>query len=344
MEAKTEELMRQRQNHIVNVFITVDTEVWPSGRTPSTATIDVDLRRDLYGRVFNGEVGIDYQARVLTRHKLQGVFFVEALFANAVGISHLQEIVERLKSCGQEIQLHLHPEWLRWMANPPVGPHVRGLMRDFSESQQRVLLECGLASLQAAGVDNVRAFRAGDYAANMHTLNALKSVSVKIDSSHNAMYLNRECGLDVRPIPHQPFTVAGICEFPITVIRDRPGNRRHLQLCAVSLREMRQALMVAWKRKWHSVVIVMHSFEMISNRRRRNRRPAVDWTIVRRFEGLCNFLDSNRDKFLTTGFNSIDLSTLPTAQPDQLISTGVLRTMERYGEQCWRRVRQYALR
>src|SRR6478609_6242763 len=99
---------------MLNVFITVDTEVWPLLPDWREAGLTRDIDRDIYGNTPSGSYGISYQMDVLDRHGLKGVFFVEPLFAEVAGRDRLRAIVAEIQGRGHEVQVHIHPEWLGW--------------------------------------------------------------------------------------------------------------------------------------------------------------------------------------------------------------------------------------
>src|ERR1700760_1658208 len=96
----------------LNVFLTIDTEVWP--RTPDWRKnrLGEDIQRDIYGVTRHGDFGIGYQISVMNTHGLKAVFFLESLFADAVGIDALRNVLSNIQQAGHDVQLHLHPEWL----------------------------------------------------------------------------------------------------------------------------------------------------------------------------------------------------------------------------------------
>ncbi len=105
---------------MLDVFLTVDTEFYPLRPDWRIAGLSRDIARDLYGKTERGEFGVSYQLNVLAANGLKATFFVEGLCGSAAGDEVLGRLVDEIQSKGQEVQLHLHPEWLQWMANPPV--------------------------------------------------------------------------------------------------------------------------------------------------------------------------------------------------------------------------------
>ena len=327
----------------LNVLFTVDTEVYPLCPSWRTDGLQGDLARDIYGATPKGNFGIKYQADLLRQYGLKGVFFVEPLFACEAGIEPLAEVVDVLQSAGQEVQLHIHTEWLDDISDPPIAAKDVESIKDLDLTAQIDVLECALANLREAGAENVCAFRAGNYGANFDTLRALRACGIRYDSSYNYPFLGGHCELSIAGTPMlvQPREVEGVLEVPINCFRDYPGHYRHTQLCAISAREMRHALAAAYAQDWHTFVIVSHSFELLRNRRR--KQPVAwadpDWTVINRFEWLCRYLADNNDRYRVVGF--CDLPSPPaesTSRLDMAPLPTIARTTERVIGQAVRRL------
>ncbi len=323
---------------MVNVFITVDTEVWPFTPDWRETCLDADMRRDIYGETASGDFGVPYQLEILHQYGLKAVFLVEALFACEVGLEPLRKIVETIQNQGQEVQLHLHSEWLDWM-NPSLLPGQSGKnMKDFTCEEQQSLIAKGIQNLRDCGVNNICAFRAGNYGANFDTLRALAANGIRYDTSLNTCYLDSTCDMPTDEPVLQPKMMAGVMEFPITFFRDWPGHQRHTQICAVSSREMEAALWNAWKENWYSFVIVSHSFELIRRGVETNKPPQPDGVVVRRFQRLCQFLADHRDKFSTRFFGEIQESEIPDHTLTRGLSSPEYNTVIRMAEQMMRKI------
>lgn len=322
------------------VFFTVDTEAHPASPRWSDRGLADEIRRDIDGVTPHGEYGAYYQAEVLRKHGLRGVFFVEALFSYAAGMDPLKRVVSRLLEGGHEVGLHLHPEWLRRAPHVSVLPGKEGnLMRRFSEDDQATLIARGIEQLQKAGVPKVDSFRAGGYAANFDTLRALARNGVLYDSSHNFCWFAQSCDLQTDEPLLQPRQLHGVYEFPVSYFQDWPGHSRHAELCACSFGELRSALMTAWRDGWHSFVIVSHSFELIK-RIKINDAPAAlpDSTVIRRFHKLCEFLAAHPDRFQTATFTGFDPQSIPSRAYTKPLPGFLPNTLWRFAEQAYRRV------
>jgi hypothetical protein len=323
---------------MLKVLITVDTEVYPLVPDWRADTLERDIRRDIYGKTPKGDYGLAYQLEVLHKFGLKAVFFVESLFAGAVGLAPLREMVGRIRDGGHEVQLHLHPEWLAWMGEPPVPPDGRELINQYSRDEQTQLIGLGLHHLKAAGANGASAFRAGDFAANADTLHALHQNGIRYDTSYNPCFANSFPDVEEFGGNTQPVTVSGVWEVPVSYWKTNPLGRRHAQLTNSSLGELKAALWHAERHAWHSFVVVSHSFELLKKRRQRVSNPAPDPVVVSRFVALCRFLHDHRDRFRTCGFDDLTPSPPAAPTPKPPLSSPVFRTAYRVMQQIYRRL------
>jgi hypothetical protein len=323
---------------MLRVFITVDTELFPFTKDWRDHRLSAEFRRDILGETRRGGFGLPYQLERLAAHRLKAVFFVESLFACAVGPELLQRIVAMIQDAGQEVQLHVHAEWLQWMQDPFVPPRPGDHIRMYNRAEQIEIISRALSNLRAAGAKDVCAYRAGNYGANLDTLQALQHNGLRWDTSYNAMYLGSACGLRTdAPMLHAG-PLGGVRELPISYFHQLGRQVRHAQLCAISSAEMQRALEQAHQDGWRSFVIVSHSFELLSGRRR-GADVAPDEVVLRRFDGLCAFLDLHRDRFPTSGFIGLEPADVESpAGPfhGTPLQMPVPLTTVRYAEQLYR--------
>lgn len=323
----------------VQVFFTVDVEIWPGSWTDIDSLFPDAFQRYIYGPTPFGPHGLPLKLKVLRDHGLKGVFFVEPVFSARFGLQPLQEVVGLIQQGGQEVQLHVHAEWVDEarvpvLSQPPAGKvqHLSLLsLRDQTELigwSKRRLLEAGVASTNA--------FRAGSFAFNGDTLRALEATALSIDSSYNHYFGGPASGIwngagQGGEIPVLPFQVGQVLEVPVTVYRDLPCHVRPLQLKACSLAELTSVMNRAAEQGHSTIVIVSHNFELLDR-----RDFSRDQTVVRRFLGLCDFLSRNTDRFETRGFADTQLAPLPR-QPTPV--AGSARALAvRYFEQLKRRL------
>jgi hypothetical protein len=327
---------------MLKVFITVDTEVWPQAENwPHVPLGSHDAcRRELDCYFWGGEkepkLGLPFQLDVLRRRGLSATFFVDPLFSFALGLPALRNVVGTIQEWGQEVGLHLHPEWL---TDPRVAglPKFAGpLMSDYSEAMQSDLIMAGLGRLKEAGSQPVISFRAGSWGANMATLRALARTDIRFDSSLNAVYATSMADFPGRDALLQPRSLEGIWEVPPTYFIDKaPDSRRPLQVCACSLAEFKHVLEMAYARGWDSVVVVSHSFELVRVNRlsRKNATVGPQRLLGARFEAFCDYLACHRDRFKTMTFRDASSGTFDTRDVAPIASNR-LRTLARMASQA----------
>ncbi|HEX7454768.1 MAG TPA: polysaccharide deacetylase [Gallionella sp.] len=313
---------------MLDVFFTVDVEVWCNGWKNLDASFDAAFRRYIYGPTAQGDYGLPFKLQMLADHGLQGVWFVEPLFALRFGTNFLAEIVGMIRQHGQEVQLHMHPEWLDEI-HPALISGVEGkrrLMAEFSVAAQTTLIGKGIELLTQAGAERINAFRAGNYGFNLDTLRALAANGILFDSSYNAAGGGMESGLNPGSVLTEPMIFEGVHEYPVTVFQDGTSNLRPTQLTACSWREMEGLLWQALETGRRSFVIVSHNFELLDSSKILPSKIVID-----RYERLCRFLSEHRDCFNVRGFNGLTPKVPITRQPP--LHSSILKTGERMLQQ-----------
>ena len=310
------------------VLITVDTEL-SSRLHRAGIPVTENIERSILGQVDGKEYGINWLMDRLEASALKGVFFVDPLPALVFGQHVVDRMVEPILSRGHDVQLHLHTEWLQWAVDPPT-PRTGRNIRDFCLDEQIALIGLARDLLVRTGAPPPTAFRAGNFGANDDTLAALGALGIRWDSSLNAAYLGRDCGIDLSRDAIDPVKVGDVYEVPVAGIWDLPGHFRPAQVCAMSAREMKEALQHAVTTGAHSFCIVTHSFEMLSRDRQRPNRA-----VMRRFETLCNLV-SRLPKLRSATF--LDISPPSpggsSRSPSRLAASSV-RTLARIVEQAF---------
>lgn len=316
----------------LDVFFTVDVEIWCGSWSNLDQRFPGAFRQYVYGPTPKGEVGLRYQAKRLQERGLRGVFFVEPLFALRFGIEPLAEIVGILREHDQEVQLHMHPEWIDETPERLL-PHIqkkRSLMREFSYQDQCVLIAKGIELIMQAGGKRPSAFRAGSFGFNTDTLKALETNQIYFDSSYNASMGGVASGLRPGETLVEPLVVGPIIEYPMTVFDDGTPTLRHAQVGAISFGEMESMLWQASEQARRAFVILFHNFELLNQ-----TRTNTDFTVLKRFNRLCDLLADNPDHFNVCGFEGLQAQPV-TVQPEPL-SSNIWNTGTRIVEQVLRR-------
>jgi hypothetical protein len=316
----------------MKVYLTFDIEVWCNGWDDLDRVFPASFERYVYGHSAHGDYALPKTLELLNQHGLQGVFFVEPLFATRFGQQHLHTIVSLIRNAGHDVQLHLHPEWTDEALEPliPDCAHKRQHLSYYTLDEQTALIGHGKRLLEAAGSGPISAFRSGSFAANADTFEALRRNHILQDSSLNRCHavsapdLLRGHDLDTA------FAVNGVTTYPVTVFQDGFGRDRPAQVGACSFAEMRDALTSAQRAGAAHCVVVSHNFEML-----KPGSAQPDWVVVQRFAQLCAFLGQHRDSFTVGAFAPAHGVLVPmVSQP----RAHRLATGRRYVEQALRRV------
>ncbi|WP_206366529.1 polysaccharide deacetylase [Sphingomonas gei] len=305
------------------VFLTVDTELmWRhhvAGLAPATI-----VQRSLEP----AGVGVGWQLAQLAAHGLKACFFVDPMPALVYGLDPIKRVVDAILKAGQEVQLHLHPNWTGAQAGDCGAAYGPFELIDYSLAEQRDLIAGAADMLIAAGAPDPVAFRSGSYSASDDTLAALAQLGFTYDSSHNGSENPWPSAISLAPRQIAPIAHRGVIEVPVTLIEDQKGHLRHFQICALSVAEMKAALEHAVREDHAAVTIVSHGFELAN--RAGTRANGVH---VRRFEALCQMLAERRDVLATAHF--ADRPEMALDRDDAPLAPSVLRTRLRQAEQLW---------
>ena len=149
---------------MLNVFLTIDTEIWPHSQGWPVKALPSDksdfteeISSYIYGTTPKGDFGLPYQIKKFKEHGLKANYFVEALFSNRVGNSPLTDIVGLIQNYGHDVQLHLHTEWLSEIKNQDILQYnLKNLCISSRLMSKQSLIKKGIQNLNAAGVENVQ--------------------------------------------------------------------------------------------------------------------------------------------------------------------------------------------
>ena len=316
-------LMREKQSMPTPVFLTIDTELaWRHHRAGLALDEIVARSLDPAG------VGIAFQLERLAAFGLKATFFVDPMPAMVFGLDPIRRVIGAILDARQEVQLHIHPNWVGATADDHGVRHARFELNSFTPDEQRNLIAGARDLLMAAGAPAPVAFRAGSYAADDATLDALAELGITYDSSHNGSEQPWPSTIGLPAAQIAPVERRGVIEVPVTQIEDRAGSLRPFQLCAISSGEMRAALDHAVACEHGAVTIVGHSFELAN--RAGTRANAIH---VSRFESLCGMLTLYAGALPTTHF--ADRPHLRLDGDDPPLGPSALRTSWRQAEQLW---------
>lgn len=303
---------------VVDVLITVDVE--HGGSAYAREHPEVRLQPSTLDCVVDGTPwGLPFIVQTLAANGLTGTFFVEPLARYYYGDKPLGEALDLIRQGGMNVQLHVHPTWLRFAD----GRERPDTLFSFPAREQEEIVKAGQGILEEHGVRS-DAFRAGGFAANNDTYSVLSNLGIACSSSYNLSYLQSSCRIRVPEKHNTPFEVTGLLEVPITnfLIRDMRKVFRHVekhfQVGSTSAAHARAVLDRAHEAGLTSVNILLHNFEFV-------RRDRPDWFlgpfqkhegVVAAFHDLCAFLAANRDRFRPRTFADLATAWRGGVHPD----------------------------
>lgn len=287
---------------MTRVYITIDTECREERRIGGAVQAVAGYDTRVWGRFANQRR--DLGVRMLMDHfeanDLRATFYVDPFGSGYFGREELARVCRELRGRGHDVQLHAHPiqreaDWISRGITPP-SDH----MADYSLEEQTALLREGTQLLVDAGVprEELVSFRAGNFGANNDTWKAMAAAGLPLSSNYNPCYADKGMRIAYDGAASELFeTGEGVWELPISTFVEGNGAHRHLQITAISLQEMKHALLSAHRLGIGEVCIVTHSFEIYHLDSAERRLGRLNRMNFYRLWGLCRFLHKNRDKF-----------------------------------------------
>jgi hypothetical protein len=305
------------------VFITIDTECTEERLVRGKVRPPLGYAEMMWGRVgTQQDLGISMLVAELRKHGMAATFFVEALCTLRFGEDGLAEAIRFLVQNGQDVQLHLHPnferpEW-RTLGAPPPEDDIGRLPGD----EQRRLLVLGSEILLRCGVGpgELTAFRAGNYAASSDTRRILYELGFSVDASYNPYVGDVDHRITKESVPNDAFLdSSGIWELPVSNVMQPRGGLRHLQITALSWAEMRWSLMALHSAGVRHISVVTHPGEFFVVDSISPARGRANSANIRRLRSLLAFLADNQDSFDVSTVGTF-AKHLPLARPS--VETG----------------------
>ncbi|MFH1129970.1 MAG: hypothetical protein V1754_01460 [Pseudomonadota bacterium] len=288
-------------------------------KTRIHVTVDVECREErlvggvlqplagyglrVWGRFSNQshDLGIGLIMREMDAYGFKATFYVDPFGSLYFGASGLTDLCHEIKERGHDLQMHAHPiqRVADWITRKKEARSDR--FYDYSQKQQVELLREGLEIFAKCGIpkEEIVSFRAGHFAANNETWEAMAECGLRISSNYNTSYLkNGICRIK------WPYEVAGlfdtgkgVWELPIGNFTEPGGGYRHAQVTAISLGEMKDYLSKSHRLGICDVTIVTHSFEFCFIDKVAEEKGRVNSINLHRLRGLVKYLDENRDRF-----------------------------------------------
>lgn len=274
-------------------------------KTTFIVTVDVETRthgdssQDIMGVIpgYAGNFGVEKIMGILEEHGARGTFFLNVYEIAKWGEDVVRAAAWLIHERGHDLELHTHPRAM-------FG--VYGMSRASLE-KQRVILEKGIELIEGWTGKKVVAHRAGAFAANVDTVQAVAAAGLQADCSLSAgsrvlVPLVAEIGAS-----NIAQRVKNAWEIPATSFdqfRFGPWHsRRILDIEGCSLPEIKRVVRWAIRHRLPTVCILMHSFSLSRhgkpNHRVEQRLSALlawlrkqDGIVVGTIEQVCRGLDA----------------------------------------------------
>ncbi len=241
-------------------------------------TVDTELSnfpnaQGLWGRVGGEEWGL---ARVIDEFDslgVRGTFFLDVYAGKPADIAEVERAARLIHTRGHDLQLHTHPA--------PAFDAAREQLRDYDLAQQEQIIEFGVRRIeQWTGVRPVL-HRAGDWAADHRSIEALRHQGFRADFS--ASPWSPSCGLEPAAIRGNGWKhIDGLLCGVGTCYLDRlTGRTRRVDLGGTSFAEATDIL----SRGIEPLFLTLHSFSFVRYDRTRTRfEPDTEYVeLLRRF-------------------------------------------------------------
>jgi len=259
------------------VIVTIDTEGF-YGKHP--------LKNMIWGEVDNSgmQYGIPMIMDICDKHGVKATFFVDVYEYRLQGEEKMRNVCKYIKDRGFDAQLHTHPavrpdpvkrpKVTKGMYN--YDPHCwnKERMRDYDLENQSAILEEGKELLMKWIGEEPVAHRAGGYAANYDTLEALRENSIFVDSS--MFYLHPHCDLNYPVLTHNKVVkYQNVIEVPVSVFKRiwylKVGSLRikvgedisKVDIDWASLDELKSSLEAFKQLKVRTVILFLHSYTFV---------------------------------------------------------------------------------
>lgn len=261
----------------------------------------------VYGVVDGKEEALGFLLETFDRYQIAATFFVECANYFYFGDEPMLGVVNRLKSAGQDIQLHVHPVWLSFNQDPALGLFPR-----HDDCDGRAYEELRSAFSTCIGLferwvgHKPLAIRTGSMRVDDNVYRVMRDLNIPL-SSNIAMgiYTPKESALWHDSGRH---SIHGVMELPVFTYQDsKLAGRIHkksLQITSCSWPEMRYLLRKARKSGIENIVVLTHPSEFIKKSDFQYRKLIRNRINQERLQNLCEFVRDHPDDFVAVDFSS----------------------------------------
>jgi len=293
----------------IDVCLSVDVEFSPNNALarPERPVLGPEW---VYGRAGGRSEGLGFLLDCLDRHGFGGTFFVEVFNTILLGDGPMGGVVADILARGQDVQLHLHPIWRRflnprWREEPMLPPAGSDSLVGRQPAEVASLLREGCDILERLSGRRPLAFRCGNLDAGAVLYPAMRSAGLALASNIGVGLMRpADAHLQLYAGTH---VIDGIVEVPVTSYRP-PLLRGRLLLLTItgsSFGEIAAVLASAARRGIGPVVVLMHPHDFrIALPQGLNVPPRyiADRLRQRRLEKLCRHLAAHPERYRVTTF------------------------------------------
>ncbi len=275
------------------VMITVDVEAQP------TRASGHHIDRLIYGRFGGEEYGIGRMFDIADRNNVRLTCFLDYAEEHLYGEA-LLDVGRYIVDRGQDLQVHLHPEFISAAVFEQAGIKRINDMFAVGTEQARLLIEQAVHAHQRITAQKPVAFRGGGYRYNGAILSELARYGLRFNSGYNPSRQN------------QPFNVGalkqfqwaeGVIELPISCVPDFKNTRRLFDYnfnsdlllrgtAEESVRSHEEFLQAFFRRYGDDAVavLVMHSWSLLNFNAATGFYDASNPAAVEKFSALLAML------------------------------------------------------
>jgi hypothetical protein len=296
------------------VAITVDTEF-------SSHPKDMGIRGNINGQ----DYGLPLILKLLNDYNFKATFFVDVYTIHKEYLQSFQEMCLELKRHGHDLELHTHPQGS--------FDSKRFMIKNYSLSEQIDIIKKGKELFEDWFKVTPIAHRAGDWGANVDTLEALTRNDIWIDSS--MFYGWKNCGLNGPPLTKNlPVWHKNCLEIPASVFECVPlkvfSPYRLVSTDGNSFAENKELIGTLQSHQVPVINLVYHSFSFIKWNNERTQY-AVSSGRLKKFKTLLNYL-SKQDNLKVATIKEIGLEIKNNHfdnNTDYIPKRGTLASLER---------------
>jgi len=298
------------------VFITIDVEASIAGCFSDPSKYKPLLTQPVYGYKNNKSHGLGFILATLAEHQLNATFFTESLQSRYFGYDTMSEVVKKIQSYQQDIQLHVHPCWTNFDNGTVVSTKYNDHSSGRSAQEMVDIFAEAIDRFVKLGADKPVAVRTGSFSCDIETFKALAKLNVPL-SSNVAMGISPPASVTLQNY-HGYHEIEGVIDLPLTTFNSYSVRGqsvpRSMAVTACSAQEIITILNQAHQQQLDSVCILTHPFEFFKISNFQYHNICSNKLTQQRFKTICQFLAKNTDRFSTSDFRNLANSKINTKQ------------------------------